>query len=209
LRSPLVQQVVSNTKQKLTSAAHTGYPNGDQPFYILLKVPRNSTEIDWQGKHYIFFNSAYVATRRSSWFRDFGYIGLLVKTPLWLINPHWWTKVEEDLVGTTYPFKWEVKAAHAKDQVDMLKAPNVLGGRIWLDEMDKIKYSEVSGMIEAENQFIQLTRQAQSQDVSGVLDSIQSEDPKFRKNLRTDLINHLNEQQSALTNQQSLMPPKH
>lgn len=100
-------------------------------------------------------------------------------------NPHWYGKVEESAVGTVYPFKWNVK--DNAGQVKLLREPNILGGRIVIDDTDKIKYSEVSTLIEAEANFIKLTRQAQSGDLGIVMEDIKEESGEFRNKVREQI----------------------
>jgi hypothetical protein len=197
LRSPLA----SPANRRLTAAAHTGYPNGDQPFHLLVKIPRRSTFTDWSGKRHIYFNSAYAATRKVSWWKVAGHPGLLAKTPFALINPRWWNTVEQDLVGTAYPFKWNVD--EASEQLDLLRTPNTLGGQIWLDEMDKIKHSEVLALLEAEDNFIRLTREAQSREIGVALQQLDEENKSFQQNVRSSLDQAISSQIGRMSNANS------
>lgn len=171
----------------LVAAAHSGYPNGDQPFHLLVKIPDRSLQRDWDGKEYILFNSAYTATKRFNAFKGAGWLGLLTKGALSVVNPAWWEDVEESIVGTVYPFKWNVFERDWKGQIDMLKVPNTLGGRIYLDDTDKVKYSEVRTLIEAESAFIKSTRSAQNGDLTKLMGDIQEEAEKFRGEVNTHL----------------------
>ena len=102
-----------------------------------------------------------------------------------LFNPNWYGRVEESAVGTVYPFKWNVY--NNTEQIKLLREPNILGGRIVLDDTDKIKYSEVSTLIEAEANFIKLTRQAQSGDLGIVMEDIKAESGEFRNEVREQI----------------------
>ena len=185
-KSDIRSELAETDQKKLVAAAHNGYPNGDQPFHLLVKIPHKSVHTEWDGTQYILFNSSYVATRKVSWWKKIGTVGFAAKLPLLLINPRWYSKVEESAVGTVYPFKWDIKARDRKGQEKLLREPNILGGRIILDDTDKINYSEVSTLIEAEANFIQQTRTDQSDDLGRVLGEIKKEagDEDFRKKIR-------------------------
>ncbi len=199
IRTPVLQQL--GDRGDLLAARHNGYPNGDQPFHLLVKIPHKSVQKDWDGTPYILFNSAYVATKKTDWWDYIGNIGPLLKLPLWVINPTWWNKVEETVVGTTYPFKWDVK--DEKKQKEMLRERNFLGGRIQLDDTDKIKYSEILGRIEAEKNFIKYTREAQSQDILRTMNELKQEEPGFRKTTNQTMQQQLNDMQKLQQNQRT------
>ncbi len=171
--------------KKLVAAAHNGFPNGDQPFHMLVKIPRAAVREDWNGRNYIFFNSTYIATRKVSSWRTFGFPGLILKLPLAAMNPHWWNDIEEGLVGTQFPFMWDVK--QESEQTALLKEPNFLGGEIWLDDTDKIKHSEILEMLAAEDAFVRITREAQSGDLSRVMTDIQKESQQFGPETRKEI----------------------
>ena len=178
IRSSLAKSGASN---KLVAAAHNGYPNGDQPFNLLVKIPHKAVHTDWDGSQYILFNSSYVATKRFSWWKEIGTLGFAAQLPMYLINWHMPQRIEESVVGTVFPFKWNI---HQKeDQPNLLREPNILGGAIILDDTDKIKYSEVTALIEAENNFINTTRQVQNGEVSQVLNDIGAESGEFRNQI--------------------------
>jgi len=187
-----------SSSRRLTAAAHTGFPNGDQPFHLLVKVPRSATFTDWSGKRHILFNSAYAATRKTSLWKMAGGIGLIAKTPFALINPHWWSSIEEDMVATCFPFKWDVKCS--TEQAELMATPNVLAGTIWLDEMDKIRHSEVVAMLEAEDNFIRQTREAQSREIGIALENLEQETKSFRTNVVQNLNSAIASQIRAMTN---------
>ena len=175
----------------LVAAAHSGYPNGDQPFHMLVKIPHSSTQRDWSGKPYILFNSSYVATKRVDSMKKYGNFAPIAKGLSSLWNYSYWYKLEETAVGTVFPFKWDITGmtilldANGAEQTELLREPNILGGRIPLDDTDKIKYSEISTMIQAEGNFIKVTRQAQLTDIDGVMGNLKNEDGDFRKKIRT------------------------
>ncbi len=181
LRSNLAQGV-GNT---LVAAAHTGYPNGDQPFHLLIKIPWSSHQYDWDGIPYILFNSSYAATKRTSWLKRYGNLTPVVKGVFSIWNYTYWHKVEESAIGTVYPFMWNVDKS--EEQKTLLQTPNILGGRIQLDDTDKIKYSEIATMVQAEENFISVTRQAQLTDINTVMDSLPKEAEDFRSKVREQL----------------------
>jgi hypothetical protein len=169
----------------------------------------------WGGRRYIYFNSAYSATGRHSFWRDFGWPGLLVKAPFTIINHSMWHKMEETMVTAVYPFMWNIptsdpsplrdtKALRVKSQPDpwfdnnekeLLKlgvTANPLGGEIQLDDTDKIRYSEIRALLDAEADFIQLTRTAQLSDLNSTMSAIQQEAGGFRSNVITNMQNRLN-----------------
>lgn len=199
IRTPVLQQL--GDRGDLLAARHNGYPNGDQPFHLLVKIPHNSVQKDWDGTPYVLFNSSYVATKRlKSWDR-YGNLAPILKLPLWIINPSWWSKVEESVVGTTYPFKWDVDT-HEK-QTEMLRERNFLGGRIKLDDTDKINFSEILGRIEAEKNFTKYTREAQSQDILRTMNELSQEAPNFRQTTGQNLQQQLNNTQTLQQQQRT------
>ncbi|GJL60946.1 MAG: hypothetical protein NPIRA03_38030 [Nitrospirales bacterium] len=201
-RSDLRSNLASVEDGTLVAAAHSGFPNGDQPFHLLVKIPNQSLQRDWDGKEYVLFNSAYTATKRYNAFKATGWLGLAARGTLGLINPAWWEDVEEDIVGTVYPFKWNVDDYYS--QLDMLKKPNNLGGRIYLDETDKVKYSDVRTLIEAESAFIKTTRSAQSGNLSKLMEDVQAEAEKFRGKTDQHLETLRAQQQKNLADQRML-----
>jgi len=180
----------------LVAAAHNGFPNGDQPFHLLVKVPNQSRQRDWNGKEYILFNSSYTATKRTNAFKQIGWLGLVTRGAVGVLNPAWWDDVEESIVGTVYPFKWNV--ANASSQLELLQAPNNLGGRLYLDETDKIKYSEVRTLVEAEGAFIKDTRSAQSGRLTELMDTIHQEEEAFRGEVREGLKDRRQDERNLL-----------
>lgn len=219
LRSELAQK----GGRKLVAAKHSGFPNGDQPFYMLVKVPRSAIHTDWGGRRYIYFNSAYSATGRHSFWRDFGWPGLLVKAPFTIINHNMWRKMEETMVTAVFPFMWNipnpdfsqnsgsraprVKAlpnawfdSNEREMIKLGRTPNALGGEILLDDTDKIRYSEIRTLLDAEADFVQLTRTAQISDLNSAMDNVQKEAGTFRTNVVNNLqqrINSLNSLQQT------------
>jgi len=203
-QADLRSTVAGTNAKKLVAAAHNGYPNGDQPFHLLVKIPRASCYFDSAGKPSIFFNSAYVATKRTSLFKDIGYLGLAAKAPLFVINPHWWTAIEQDAVGTVFPFKWEVSSRF--EQSSLLREANSLGGSIWLDEMDKIKYSEILTLLGAEEEFIKTTRTFQSSEVQNLLSTLEPEAKTFDARLQEEM-KQRRLLMDQLRNENKLQPP--
>ncbi len=193
--SDLRSDLAAGAGKKLAAASHSGFPNGDQPFYLLVKVPRRAMQADWYGRQYIHFNSTYIATSRVSVWKEVGFAGLLAKAPLAILNPRWWTQIEEGLVGTQYPFMWDVH--NEEKQNEMLRVPNTLGGSIWLDDTDKIKYSEIQERLAAEDNFIRLTREAQSRDLGTVMTEVQKESGQFRDEVRKQMSDRVKSMQKA------------
>ena len=76
--------------------------------------------------------------------------------------------MQEGAIGTVYPFQWNAK--NKTEWTRLMQTTNTLGGRIQLDESDKIRYSEVNTLINAEAGFIRSTREAQSGALGTVLD---------------------------------------
>lgn len=200
IRTPILQQL--GDRGDLLAARHNGYPNGDQPFHLLVKIPHNSVQKDWDGTPYILFNSSYVATKRLKSWERYGNLAPILKLPLWIINPSWWSKMEETVVGTAYPFKWDVVDSQ-DEQAEMLRERNYLGGRIKLDDTDKIKFSEILGRIEAEKNFIKYTREAQSQDILRTMNELKQEEPDFRKTTNQSLQQQLNDMQTLQQSQRT------
>ena len=186
-RSDLRSELAPLGSGTLVAAAHSGFPNGDQPFHLLVKIPDKSLQRDWDGKKYVLFNSSYTATKRFSAFKELGWTGLLIKGGFSIVNPAMWEDLEENIVGTVYPFKWDVLKRDDEGQRELLRKPNTLGGRIYLDETDKVKYSEVRTLIEAESAFIKTTRSAQSGNLNNLLNTLQEEEAKFRDEVDTHL----------------------
>lgn len=185
VRKSDLRSELAGENENLVAAAHNGFPNGDQPFHILVKIPHGAAQIDWDGKPYILFNSAYSATGRTSWYKKVGFPGLIAKAPLAVINPAWWSSVEESLLATTYPFKWDVQ--NSDEQVDLIRIPNTLGGRLYLDDTDKVKFSAIRSLIEAEGAFIKATRSAQSGELNNLMGVIEQENQGFRSGVRERL----------------------
>ncbi|MEW6158889.1 MAG: hypothetical protein AB1813_15805 [Verrucomicrobiota bacterium] len=194
-KSDLRSELAKTDGKKLVAAAHSGQPNGDQPFHMLVKVPRSSLHTAWDGKNYIFFSSTYSATGRQSFWKTCGIIGAILKAPFTVVNHNAWHKLEEHTVSAVYPFTWNVQRGDPDSKVrELVQKPNILGGRIQLDDTDKIRYSEVQGLLNAEAEFIQLTRSAQLADVNRVMGEIKTEgaDGKLRSAVRSDITNNLN-----------------
>ncbi|MCA9469057.1 MAG: hypothetical protein KC643_26935 [Nitrospira sp.] len=198
-RSDLRSNLASLRDGQLVAAAHSGFPNGDQPFHMLVKIPDQALQRDWEGKNYILFNSSYSATKRQNLFKAMGWAGLVTRGIFGALNPALWEDVEEDMVGTVYPFMWDVKDRY--DQVEMLKHPNTLGGRIYLDDTDKVKYSEVRTLLEAESGFIKATRSAQNGDLNSLMGNIQEEAENFRGKVDEHLENIRDQEKTRLQEQ--------
>ncbi len=182
-KSDLRSGIAGTDPRSTVAAAHSGYPNGDQPFHIMLKVPRSAVQRDWSGNEYILFNSAYSATAKYSWWKAAGLFGLIARLPLAILNPAWWNDVQEAGVATVYPFKWDV-ARRKSHQNDLMQEPNYLAGAIRLDSTEKIPYSEISRLIEAEAEFIKLTRAAQSSYLEQALQTLGDDESKIREETR-------------------------
>ncbi len=174
--------------KKLVAAAHNGFPNGDQPFHMLVKIPNDAIKQDWKQRNYIYFQSTYVATKQISFWRTAGLPGLIAKTPFAAFNPYWWNDIEKSIVGTHYPFVWDVRTE--REQTRLLQEPSFLGGEIWLDDTDKIKHSEVLEMVQAEDAFIRVTKDMQKSELSTVMADIGKESETFSKAVRTDMKEH-------------------
>ena len=84
-----------------------------------------------------------------------------------------------------FPFQWD--ADNNSEQRTLLKESNLLGGRLDLDDTDKIKYSEVRTLLRAEAEFIKRTREAQSADLGRVMSEITDEEKAFRDGIRKEL----------------------
>ena len=95
------------------------------------------------------------------------------------------TELEEKAIGTKFPFLWNAK--EKEDWCKLMRTANPLGGRIHLDDSDKIQYSAVRRLLDAEAGFIRTTRQAQSTTVNGVLDQLENEDRNFRDEVRRSM----------------------
>lgn len=172
-KGDLRSDLAGTDAEKLVAAAHNGYPNGDQPFHLLVKIPKTAVHTDWRGRRYVLFNSAYVATSRVPLETHGGWLGWLTKGFSYLLHPPLVAQEESWVVGTVYPFKWDVSTFEA--QQDLLRKNNSLGGRIYLDSSDKIRYSAVKRKIEAEAGFVKATRALQSQHLGEVMKQIESE----------------------------------
>ena len=59
-----------------------------------------------------------------------------------------------------------------------------MGGRIELDSTDKVKYSEVRKLLEAEAGFIALTRSKQSETLNRVMSELEDERGKIAEQVR-------------------------
>jgi hypothetical protein len=184
-RSDLRSKFLAGPTGRATAAAHTGYPNGDQPFFMLVKIPRDATHSDWKGRKYVHFNSAYAATKRTSWWKLAGPGSMIGKLPIAVINPNWWTAIEEGDVATVYPFKWNVHTS--REQKRLFSEANPLGGAILLDDTDKVPYSHVLNQLEAEENFIRVTREAQSGDLNQAMETLKPEAAGFRSNTLREL----------------------
>ena len=71
--------------------------------------------------------------------------------------------------------------------------PNNLGGRLYLDETDKVKYSEVRTLVEAEGAFIKATRSAQSSRLNELMKEIETEAAEFRGKTRETIKTRIQE----------------
>ena len=178
---------------KLVASAHTGYPNGDQPFELLVKIPHEAIRHDWNGHPYVLFNSSYVATGRTSWIKAAGWAAIIPKGAAALVNPRWWSSIERHVVATTFPFKWDIEPGDSKGQADLITDPNFLGARLYLDDTDKVKYSEVQLLVQAEAAFIQATREAQSKNLGQLLNQLDAESKTFRDNFNKEQMEKLQE----------------
>ncbi|MEM7245893.1 MAG: hypothetical protein AAF533_11150 [Acidobacteriota bacterium] len=186
-RADFRSSLAGTDSDKIVAASHTGYPNGDQPFHVLVKIPHGSIQHDWNGKPYILFNSSYAATRRKSWIKAAGWSAVIPKGFAALVNPRWWKQVERGMVASVHPFMWDVKPGQAESQKALLAEPNILGGRLYLDDTNQIKYSEVALRIAAEKAFIQTTRVTQTGALGKIQDAIVAETEAFGKSTRDDL----------------------
>ncbi len=180
LRSDLVD------KEKVTIAAsHTGYPNGDQPFHLLVKIPHDATQQDWAGRDYVLFNSSYVATQHRSLTTGWGQYGYVLTGLMALIYYPWIDATQERPFGAKFPFQWDV--VDKDEQEELFRTPNLLGGRIDLDSTDKIKFSEVKKLLDAEAGFIRATRSAQSARLGEVLGELEKENAQIDAQVREEL----------------------
>ena len=183
--SDLRSGLVTDSSAGLVAGKHTGYPNGDQPFHLLVKVPHTSIQTDWSGRRYVLFNSSYTATWRRALEADGGWFGWLAKIVSWLIHPPLVELEETGVVGTVFPFRFDAKSE--EDQRLLLSRPSLLGGRVYLDDTDKVKYSEVRSLVDAEAGFVRATRALQSADLDRVMTEIQEEEAKLRGDVRETL----------------------
>jgi len=202
-KSDLRSNLAQGNGDTLVAAAHNGFPNGDQPFHMLVKIPWSSQHSGWNGNPYVLFNSSYVATRRVDSWNKYGNIAPILKGVASIWNLSYWNKLEQSAIGTVYPFKWDVKEGDYEDQRKLLREPNILGGKIDLDDTDKIKYSEIAAMIQAEENFIKLTRQAQLTDVNAVMDNLNTENGDFRQQIRDQLQQDIKNQNELLKDQKT------
>ncbi|MEE8105390.1 MAG: hypothetical protein V3T86_07640, partial [Planctomycetota bacterium] len=192
-KSDLRSDLAKPDGRKLVAAAHSGYPNGDQPFHMLVKVPLRAMVRDWDGHRYILFQSGYRAHRHWRLTQRLGpIIGYPTKIVSYVFPKHWRRKMESQVVGTVYPFLWDVE--NKDDQVKLLKEASKLGGRLRLDDTDKIRFSEIKMLLTAEQRFIEQTRSAQSADLSRVLGELEGESKKFRE----ETSEHLAKQRNKL-----------
>lgn len=182
--SDLRSELAGTNGQQLVAAAHSGYPNGDQPFHMLVKVPHAALHQDWVGNDYLYFNSSYIATSSVPMTRSFGLFGLLLKGLVYLVNWPWVDAIEEKVFGAKYPFQWDVNSPSAQEK--LFHRTNALGGRIQLDDTDKVNYSEVRKLLEAEAGFIRATRTAQSGALDRVLKELETERDKERERARVE-----------------------
>jgi len=190
-KSDLRSELSTNDNQeKFVAASHSGFPNGDQPFNMLVKIPYSSVHRDWDGSEYVLFNSSYMASKRFNTRKKLGNIIPLLQGVVWLVHPDLWEKFETEGVGTVYPFKWD--ARNSEEQEKLLKEPNILGGRVELDDTDKIRYSEILTLIKAEENFIKLTRKAQSSHLQSTLQGLRTDSPGARKKIREEMIGEMN-----------------
>lgn len=171
--SDLRSELAGTNGQQLVAAAHSGYPNGDQPFHMLVKVPHAALHQDWAGNDYLYFNSSYIATSTVAMTRSSGVWGYIFKGLLYLTFWPWVDGIEESAFGAKYPFQWDVTNAGAQET--LFHTPNALGGRIQLDDTDKINYSEVRKLVDAEAGFIRATRSAQSETLGRVMQELEKE----------------------------------
>ena len=184
------------------AAAHNGYPNGGQPFHLLVKVPHDATFADWTDPHrkYILFHSAYAAKGRKGLYTEGGWLGALLKGLAYVLHPPSVDMLEEFEVGTKYPFLFDAKSRG--EQRDLMRTENVLGGRIHLDDSQKIKYSEVRRMIDAEAGFIRTVREAQSADLSRVVGEIENESARMLNQTREFVDGRLRSERERLSQPQ-------
>jgi hypothetical protein len=187
-KSDFRNQLASDAGENLVAAAHHGYPNGDQPFNMLVKIPHKAVHKDWDGTQFVLFNSSYNATKRTSWWKEIGQFSLIPKLLAYTLSIRLPDFLQESTVGTTYPFKWDIKKDDKEGQMELLRKPNVLGGRIVLDDTDKVNYSEVATLFQAEKNFIKLTKQAQNSKLDEVLKQVEQENKDFNKNTRQSII---------------------
>jgi hypothetical protein len=116
--------------------------------------------------------------------RSFGLFGLLLKGLVYLVNWPWVDAIEEKVFGAKYPFQWDVNSPSAQEK--LFHRTNALGGRIQLDDTDKVNYSEVRKLLEAEAGFIRATRTAQSGALDRVLKELETERDKERERARVE-----------------------
>lgn len=126
---------------------YQGYPNGDQPFYVLLRVPRKAVHRAWDGSQYIYFNSGFGMEKKRG-----------------------------QSAVVRFPFMYEVTNADDRASTQARLA-NVLGGRIRLDTTDKIPYSTILKMVNDEETFIETARTTQSAALETASTTIQGEIP--------------------------------
>lgn len=173
--------------ESAVAAAHNGYPNGGQPFHLLVKVPHDATFSDWtnSNRRYVLFNSAYGARARRGMYTDWGWLGALAKGLTYVIHPPWVDSIEEKDVGTKFPFLFD--ATNHDQQLILMRTENALGARVLLDDSHKIKYSKIRKLIDAEAGFIKTVREAQSGDLSRIIGEIQDESGNMLQETRTHI----------------------
>jgi len=192
-------QFATPNGKSAVAAAHNGYPNGGQPFHLLVKVPHEATFSDWTNtnRRYILFNSAYGARARWGMYTEGGWLGAIGKGLLYIIHPPSVDWLEEDDVGTKFPFLFDAKSS--TEQLNLMRTENALGARVLLDDSHKIKYSEIRRLIDAEAGFIKTVREAQSGDLSRVIGEIQSESADMLKTTRKHIDESLEQDRKRMS----------
>ncbi len=203
--SDVRSSITNGDARRNQAAAHNGQPNGDQPFQMLVKVPAGSVQIDWEGRRYILFNSSYTATGRRDHVRDYGHLARLPQLVTWLLNPQGWKDFESFLVSSSFPFRWSSANSEDKDedQRERILRPNLLGGRVELDDTDKIRYSEILARIDAETAFIRTTRGLQLSEVQSSLDALGEQFETFDDEVNDLLIERLQAQRKLYEDQEA------
>lgn len=185
--------LTSGDRRKNLAAAHTGQPNGDQPFHLLVKVPHDAIQTDWQGNRYLLFNSNYSAVTRKKTGRNLGTLRFLAQPLVWLLHQDAWKNLESDVMVSSFPFRWD----STDDATEMVRTPNFLGGRIHLDDTDKIRHSEVLALIDAESAFIRTTRSLQLTDIERVRGEISTEHEAFQTEVQAAITRRVESQEAA------------